>query len=367
MMTQQQELDKELYRLLKEQSADPRTFAGVAARLQAELESPVPMRPAFKADLRARLMTEAAGRRPTLWFQRPAVLSALGGAAAVVVLAVGLHLFTGSGGKTLPPTTGPGQTQPGPSGGLAHFFNKTALPAVVVADERRSGQPIPGGGLEGAKELPTYTLTGQVTADLTQGIAQRLAFQNPTPVASGDRFQVTEGARSLEVTKTGELLYEDKNAANSDSGVAVQAGSTLTGGQAVQVANQFLQQALLPVVDASPAVAEADQAFLVSYQDRFQGRPVVGGDTQVWVSRSGGVRRLQSVTPSGQEQASSYSVVTYADAVKQAEIGGGRFDRGDLVWVRTPVEQKVYLQPYWRLFGHDESGPIIRYVPALQR
>lgn len=363
MMTQQQELDKELYALLKEQGADPRTYAGVTARLQVGLEAPVPMRPEFKANLRARLMAEAkaGGRRPVRWFQRPAVLSAIGSAAAIVVLAIGLRVFT-DGGKVIPPLSGvtpPGSSQPnqGPSG-TPHLVSKTDLPEPHLPDEHVAGQPTSDGSLEKAEELPTYTLTGKVTVDLTKGIAEALDFHNPA-VGLSDRFEVTEGARTLAVSKTGELVYED---ASGGTGQGVKSKS-----EAVQVANQFLAQALLPVVDANPAVAEASQDFLVRYQDRFQGRPIVNGDTQVWVSRSGGVKRVQSVTPSGQEQSSSYSIVAYADAVKTAETSGGRFDRGDLVWVRTPLGEQVILQPYWRLFGQDSTGPIIRYVSALQR
>jgi hypothetical protein len=363
-MAEQKELDRELYSLLKKEGVDPRTFAGVAAGLQAELERPVPMRPAFKAELRARLMAEAASRRPARWFQRPALWSALGGVAAVFVLVVGLRLFTAT--PTPAPETGrpttPTTPQPVGSEDPRRFLvNKTTLPLVQVPDESQTGAPTPSGTLETAKELPAYKLTGTVDAGLVKGLAERLAFREPAPVAEGDHYRVTDGARVIQVSRSGAFRYEDAAAGQTKDAPAV------TEGQAVQVANQFLQRAALPVVDLDPAVAREAETFLVSYEDRYEGRPIIGGSTRVWVSRGGSVRRVESFTPAGEEYVASYEAVAYADAVKAAEAKGGHFYRGDLVWVRTTAEQTVYLQPYWRLFGEDASGPIIRYVPALQR
>lgn len=361
-MAEQTELDRELYSLLKKEGVDPRTYAGVAAGLQAELENPVPMRAAFKADLRARLMAEAAGRRPARWFQRPALWSTVGGAAAVFVLVFGLRTFTQgpTPSNVTPDVTvpAPGTTE-GPTT-TPHLVGKTTLPLVQVPDEHVTGTPTSNTSLEGAKELPAYVLTGSVDAGLVKGFAERLAFRAPNPVTEGDYYRVSDGSREMSVSRTGSFRYEDRTASTTTA-------QPVTESQAVQAANQFLQTAALPVVDLAPKVAPESESYLVSYQDRHEGRPVIGGSTRVWVSRGGSVRRVESFTPAGEELAATYEAVTYHDAVAAAEAKGGRFSRGDLVWVRTPVAETVYLQPYWRLFGEDTKGPIVRYVPALQR
>ncbi|HLO03057.1 MAG TPA: hypothetical protein VK191_08120, partial [Symbiobacteriaceae bacterium] len=142
-MAEQTELDRELYSLLKKEGVDPRTYAGVAAGLQAELETPIPMRSAFKADLRARLMAEATGRRPTRWFQRPALWSTIGGVAAVFVLVFGLRAFHQT---PIPSTINTEVTvpQPGTTEGPAmpaHLVGETKLPLVQVPDDRQTGAP----------------------------------------------------------------------------------------------------------------------------------------------------------------------------------------------------------------------------------
>lgn len=361
-MAEQTELDRELYSLLKKEGVDPRTFAGVAAGLQAELETPIPMRSAFRADLRARLMAEAAGRRSTRWFQRPALWSAVGGAAAVFVLVFGLRAFNQipAPSTAVPEVTVP---QPGTTEGppqTPHLVGKTELPLVQVPDERATGTPNTGAALESAKELPAYLLTGTVDSGMVKGFAERLDFRAPTPVSAGDYYRVTEGNREMQVSRSGSFRYEDRAAATPGA-------QPVTESQAVQAANQFLQTAALPVVDLAPKVASEAESYLVSYQDRHEGRPIIGGSTRVWVSRAGSIRRVESFTPAGEQLTATFDAVPYDEAIQVAEAKGGRFNRGDLVWVRTPVGELVYLQPYWRLFGEDATGPIVRYVPALQR
>lgn len=362
-MAEQKELDRELYSLLKKEGVDPRTFAGVAASLQAELERPVPMRPAFKADLRARLMAEAAGRRPARWFQRPALWSTVGGAAAVAVLVVGLRVFNGVPttpvGEGLTPEVTAPNPAPTPSTPI-HLVDNTQLPLVQVPDEPQSEPPLSIAGLESAKQLPTYILTGSVDANLVKGIAERLAFPAPDPLATAGAYRVTDGERLLQVSRTGAFRYEDRRA---------QAGPALsvTESEAVQAATQFLQSAALPVVDLNPKVSPEAEAYQVTYQDRHEGRLVIGGATHVWVGRGGSVHRVESFTPSGEELKGSYEAISYSDAIALAEAKGGTFTRGDLVWVRTPVGEMVYLQPYWRLYGETSAEAIVRYVPALKR
>lgn len=372
-MAEQTELDRELYSLLKKEGVDPRTYAGVAAGLQAELETPIPMRSAFKAELRTRLMAEAAGlgRRPTSrWFQRPALWSAVGGAAAVFVLAIGLRLY-GQGPAPSPAIPGPSPLVPEvtapepiiddyPVPGTAHMVGRTTLPLVQVPDEHEVGTPTGGAALESVKELPVFRLTGTVDSSLVKGLAQRLAFQSSAPVDAGEFYRVAEGDREMQVSRAGVFRYEDRT-------VVTAAAEPVTESEAVQAANEFLRTAALPVVDAAPKVAPEAEAYLISYQDRHEGRPIIGGSTRVWVSQGGSVRRVESFTPAGEEQDRTYNAVSYSEAIAEAEAKGGQFDRGDLVWVRTPVGSMVFLQPYWRLFGQDDSGPIVRYVPALER
>jgi hypothetical protein len=375
-MTNRAGLDGELRELLEENGADPRAYAHLAAGLQAELESPVMMRPEFRVELRTRLMAEARERLRRPWWRRPLVWSSLGGvAAAAVVLTIGLRLYTGGerslvpgSDLTTPPVTHlpeagkePTGTAPGLSG-TPHRVSSTKLPVLHLADEQRAGTiDQAGGALDPSAELPVYVLTGQVNEALFQTIADRFGMSGGSPTSRPGEFGVTLGARTLKLQTDGHLTYEDASPAPSPTG-ETQVADPAT------VATTFLQQVQLPVVEAHPSVREEAGHYLVIYQDRYLGRPIVNGATRVWVSRAGVIRRLDTFTPAGQQYDTAYTAVPLGEALAKASALGGSFTSGDLVWVRTPSGDTVYLQPYWRLFGTDQQGqPVVRYLPALQR
>lgn len=350
-------------------TAERRVLEEVAHRLEESLAGDVPYRPEFKAQLRRQLIAQAR-QQLTPWYRRPAFFgSGMAVAAAAAVLFVGLRFWESERAPALPPQAenAPQVTPPASEPGQNPITRVSALPAdltqVTVADEQLNpALPVPEAvrGAEVAQGLQLKRLTARPNGEQLRSMASRLAFRGESRRTSAG-WEIMDEDRSLILQDDGQVSYTDSTPP------AGAAGAKVTEDAARQAAYQFLDKALLPV-PGQPVVSSEPGGYAVVYTEQVENRPVVNARTQVLVSEQGKVTRAQAYVSSGTETQGTYVAVTQAEALAEAANRGGSFDRADLVWVRTPGEGTIYLQPYWRVFGTDQSGtPVVRYVPALKR
>jgi hypothetical protein len=362
--------------LIQEQSSGPderRTMQAVTGRLEGTLSEDVPYRPEFKADLRRRLMTEAR-RELTPWYRRPAVWgTSMAAAAAVAVLAVGMQLWQGGQPGTnqpLPPTPQvTKQVQPSGTKGVGvdpHLVNRSPLPVLELQPEALpAGSPGPESiaGLETVTRLNAYRVTSQADQGLFVRMAQGLGFATQGQ-AEGGGFRVTQGTRNLTMTADGHIAFRDTAPAPAAGTEPVDAAG------AQSEARSFLDQAALPV-PSQPVVLEGlvdgKQVYAVAFTPRIENRPVVNGQTVVQVSIQGRVTQADAYLQAAPEAQGPYDVVGPAEALAGVQkLGDGTWNGVDLVYARTPAQQAVFLQPYWRVYGATPQGVrMVRYVPAL--
>jgi hypothetical protein len=354
--------------------AERAALAETAQRVEDALHQPVPYRAAFRQQLRKQVVAEAR-RRMSPWYRRSAVWgSALAAAAAVVVLGFGIRLS--QSGSAPPEVAAP--TPPAENREITRREQPVAprltndrkdLPVIALADEvippDHSG-PETIADLDVAKGLLVYRLSGRPDQAQFARIATALGFDQ-VGARSSTEFETAQGERKLRLRADGLVQYQDPETLRKE-------GSAPAALDPAAAARRFLEQALLPVPSLRPNVANTDlsvgkPAYKVTYTPTVQGRPIVNASTVVQISMHGAVSEVEGYVQTGDEQEGSFAVLEPAAAIDLANRGGGaRFSQVDLVYVRTPVEQTAYLQPYWRVFGtteHDER--IMRYVPALLR
>ncbi|MFZ5813792.1 MAG: hypothetical protein ACOY93_00635 [Bacillota bacterium] len=346
--------------------ADRRSLEQVANRLEESLSEEVPYRPEFKAQLRKQLMAQAR-QQLTPWYRRPAFMgSGLAVAAAAVVLAIGLNLYQKNPEAVLPQVDpGPAEVaeQPNPVPPTPNVSLVRSLPRdlrqVALADERLgAATPAFTGSAGTTQGLELKQLTARPNEEQFRAMAGRLAFRGESR-RTDEGWSITEGDRSLTLTEDGQVGYT--NPAEPAAAETVDAQGARTA------AHRFLDQALLPI-PGQPVVVAGEDSFQVIYTEQVDGRPVINGRTLIRVSGKGSVLEARAFVATGIKTYGNYTtVLTEAEALAAAQSRGGTFDRADLVWVRTPGEETVYLQPYWRAFGTDSQGEaIVRYVPALK-
>lgn len=364
---------QEIRDLIAEQSSstgERKAIEAAADRLEQTLAQDVPYRPEFKAQLRRRLMNEAR-RNLTPWYRRPAVWgSTMGVAAAAAILAVGLQFMQiaptpgpndGSTPPSPPGTTVPGDVGHGGAQVIPRVVSDLNLPAPALGDELLSSAlpgPEPMNGVDWRAGLSVYLVSMQPNADQFDRIAQGLGFtQRPQVTNLG--YHVAEGTRTLQLTSLGEVTYTDT--ASAGGAPADEAG-------ALAAARRFLERAVLPI-PSQPEVRQGEQQELVvSYMPRINGRPIVNERTVIRVAAGNQVARAIAYVQARRDTVKSYEALSPEQAVTRAQEQGGRFEQADLVYVRTASGEGVYLQPYWRVFGTNQSGArVARYVPALVR
>lgn len=372
-MTRVQEIN-EMIRDEAASPADRKSLESLAGALDETLSEDVPYRPEFKAQLRRRLMAEAR-RTLTPWYRRPAVWgTSLSVAAAAAVMAVGLQMFDPDpqipGTSTPEIASNPAPTdvtsQPVPVNPVLTSAERLSIPVLDLDDERLAADhPGPGSlaGIDSAKGLQVYQLTGlssRVDDRLLTEVAGRLGMTNP-PQQSPQGLQVTQGGRTMLLAPDGKIVYTDPTAANPS-------GTPTAGPEGAQaLARRFLDRAALPVPDLSPSVT-GNTVYTVIYTPQVDGRPVVNGRTVIRVTDRSGVSRAEAFAPSGLESKGRPAAVTVEQGRRLAQERGGlaAVTGADLVWVRTPAQSGVYLQPYWRVFATNTQGErIARFVPAL--
>jgi hypothetical protein len=362
--------------LIAEQSAGPaarRQLESVAALLETTLSRDVPYRPAFKAELRRQLLSEAR-RRLMPWYRRPAVWgSAVAMVATVALVAAGLRFWqsgTGPSPVQSPPVTqGPVVDPHRPSGGgegQPHLVNYLNLPVEALADEPlAAGQgPEPQGRVQPGAALTVYLVTpGRGDLSLFRRVADGLGLQGE-PQALNGGFQLVAGNRRLWMGPDGQVVFTDAG--------PFREGTPVDESGVRSVAQHFLEKAALPVPSLDPVVTETRvedrRIFAVTYTPRAGGRPIVNARTVVEVDDRGHVRQARAWPQTTLEEKGAYAAVAWEEAVRQATARGGSFKDADLVYVRTRSGEAVFLQPYWRVYGVDGQGrPVVRYVPALVR
>lgn len=369
---------QEINDMIHEEAASPadrKALESLAGALEETLSHEVPYRPEFKAQLRRKLMAEAR-RTLTPWYRRPAVWgTSLGVAAAAAVLAVGLQMFDPA--APLNPETSPPEVastpapteiknQPVPVNPVLTSAERLSLPVLALEDERLpAGHSGPGSlaGVDLARGLQVYQLTGlsgRVDERLLTEVAGRLGLTNP-PRQTAQGLQVTQDDRALLLMPDGKMVYTDPAAANPS-------GTPTSGPEGAQaLARRFLDRAALPVPDLSPTVT-GTSVFTVIYTPRVDGWPVVNGRTVIRVTDRSGVARAEAFAPSGLESKGLQPAISLEQGQRLAQERGGlvTVTGADLVWVRTPAQNGVYLQPYWRLFATNTQGErIARFVSAL--
>lgn len=369
---------QEIKDMIREEAASPvdrKALESLAGALEETLSQEVPYRPEFKAQLRRKLMAEAR-RTLTPWYRRPAVWgTSLSVAAAAAVLAIGLQMFDptapqgpeqGAPEVTSTPAPTDITSRSVPVNPVLTSAERLSLPVLNLEDERLpAGHPGPGSlaGLDPARGLQVYQLTGlsgRVDERLLTEVAGRLGLTNP-PQRTAQGLQVTEGDRALLLMPDGKMIYTDPTAANPS-------GTPTAGAEGAQaLARRFLDRAALPVPDLSPTVT-GTSVFTVVYTPRVDGMPVVNGRTVIRVTDRSGVARAEAFAPSGLESKGTQPAVALEQGQRLAKDRGGlvTITGADLVWVRTPAQNGVYLQPYWRVFATNTQGErIARFVPAL--
>lgn len=356
--------------LIAEQAASPAERRGleeIAERLEESLGADVPYRPEFKAQLRRKLM-HSARQQLTPWYRRPAFLgSGLAVAAAAAVLVVGLNLQLGPGTQEVDPRPQvaspetPPVTEPKPTV-VTLVSELRNVPVVPLADERLAAADSPSftGAADISQGLPLRRLTARPDAEQFRTMASQLAFRGESR-RTANGWVATEESRTLAMTDDGQVGYQESAPA------APAAGRTISAEEARQLAQRFLDRALLPI-PGQPAITAEPGGFTLVYTEQVDEHPVVNARTVIRLNAGGTVVNVQAYVASGTEVAGRFAAVSQAEAIAEARAKGGTFDRADLVWVRTAGEGTVYLQPYWRVYGIDGQGtPILRYVPALKR
>ncbi len=365
----------DLKQLIAEEASGPaerRAMEEMASRLEEALHEDVPYRPAFKAQLRQRLVAEAR-RHVVPWYRRTSVIgSGVAVAAAAFVLVFGMNMWQQQGTTEQPPdaTQPPAVTpqvakdptpveQPGRISLVSDI--KDAQPVYVpdtpLASVSRAPSPVK---VDPSKGLELQYLTGRPDEAQFRTMAQGLAFRGESR-RSSEGYVVEEGTRKLILTDDGKVNY-------TDSDPEIPLGSALIDAEGAKaVAYRFLDRAWLPIPGQAEVKAETG-GFTVVYTEYLAERPVINAQTLVLVTDRGGVLKAEAYVSSGIKLKGSFRALTEAEALEEAKARGGSFDRADLVWVRTKGEETVYLQPYWRAYGTDSSGrAVARYVPALKR
>lgn len=362
--------------LIAEQAADPterQALEAVARRVARALERPVPYRPEFKAALREELL-RAARRRLRPWYRRPAVLgSGLAAVAAAVALVVGLQMAQPPAAQEpgqiaqeepAPPVEPGSSSDPEPQatqGGQTSYL--VALPAdlpeVRLADERTSEENLQGPGTTPLiASVQLMRLTARPGEAEFRAMAARLGFRGESR-RTAQGWVVADEDRTLTMTADGTVQYADLSEPDADA-------PPVDAQAAGQAAQRFLDQAALPVY-SQPDISPREDGFVVVYTEHVDGRPVVNARTEIAVSLGGTVVRAKAYVPSGVTVHATYTqFVDEKEALELAESRGGRFQRAELVWVRSVGDGTVYLQPAWRVFGTNTEGkPVVRYVGAL--
>jgi len=356
----------DIERLIAEQAsspADQRALEQIARRLESTLATEVPYRPEFMAQLRQRLL-KAAQRQMTPWYRRPSVVGPGMAVAAVLVLAFGLNLVKQEPAQPPPVQEVPSGTAYEPPSvepeGTATLVSLPAdLREVALPDEPLDPSlhlPV-GEDAAGARRLELKRLTARPDEEEFRRLAARLSFHGETQ-RSAAGWSAEDSGRFLSLTTDGRVTYR-----NQDAPVGVPDGEL-----ARQAARRFLDQAYLPIPAAQPVVVKGDRATTVLYVEQLDGRPVANALTRVEVGQGGTILKADAFIASGVVSGGSYDALSRDEALAAAAARGGAFHQADLVWVRTPGDGVVYLQPYWRLYGIDARGEeIVRYVAALRR
>jgi len=365
---------REIRDLIAEQAATPaerKALEGVAERLDDALSQDVPYRPAFRAELRRKLMAQARLQAPLAWYRRPVVWgSAMGVAAAAGILAVGLSLWNDTPRNPAteqPPISGPVTPGPGPETDPHLVSTFPDLPRLQLPDEQLpAGHPGAESlaGLDWSGGLRVYKLSGRPDLPQFTKIATGLKFTAPAETLAGE-WAVTQGARSLRMGFDGHVTYADTTPEPSTALSVDAAGATAA-------ARQFLLDASLPFA-GEPLVMEASvgagarRLYRVTYTPRVDGRPVVNTLAAVTVSDRGIVVQADAYVRFVEESGTRAAAISPDEARVQAQAqsrGSALTPVGlDLVYVRTQsTGGDWYLQPYWRVFG---TG-VVRYVPALK-
>lgn len=345
--------------------AERKVLEAVAERLGEALSQDVPYRPAFKAELRRKLMAQARRQAPIAWYRRPAVWgSASAMAAAVGILAVGLTLWNNPPARpeNLPQVTNPATPGTSVQPNVHPVSTLPELPRTALPDEKL--EPGQAGaeslaGVNHAAGLVVYKLGGKPTEEQFGRMAAGLKFTVQVGNLTDGGWSVTQGSRSLRLTNDGRVAYLDQNPATN-------AGSPTDSAGAVVAARQFLLDASLPL-EGEPLVLEGSpdgkRLFKVTYSRRFEGRPVVNIPTVVLVSDRGAVVEADAYVNFAEAGRVTGPVITPDEARRKAQEQGGTFGDVDLVYVRTQSNAgDWYMQPYWRAF----SSGLIRYVAALK-
>ncbi|MFZ5828017.1 MAG: hypothetical protein ACOY94_27240 [Bacillota bacterium] len=362
----------DINQLIAEEASGPserRALEEMAHRLDDTLSADVPYRPEFKAQLRKQLMAQAR-RQLTPWYRRPSFLgSSVAVAAAAAVLFVGLNMWQQDLPEIVPgaPEVAPNEkiAQPQPEAPKAFLVSEQLrdVPVVHLADEPQTTAVLSASTAAEAGQgmLQLKRLTARPDEEQFRTMANRLAFRGESRRTS-DGWMITDEAKTLTMTEDGKVGYSNSSPAVPPNAQEIDAD------RARQVAHQFLDRAVLPIPTRQPVVTPEGEAFTVIYTEIVEGRPVVNARTIIQVNNQGAVLKAEAYVSSGTSTQGTYQALTEAEGLAEARSGGGTFDRADLVWVRTPGDSTVYLQPYWRAYGTDSAGaPVVRYVPALKR
>ncbi|HYG59601.1 MAG TPA: hypothetical protein VD902_16175 [Symbiobacteriaceae bacterium] len=360
---------RDVRELIAEESsgtAERRRLEAVADALEETLAEDVPYRPQFKADLRRRLVAAARRQVTPPWYRRPATWGITTGvAAAALILAVGIRLWSGTPGSPVAPAPGDnfaGEKAVDPQ--IKHV-SKLNLPPVILADQLLApGQPGPEAlvGMDVTRGLKVYFSYNLLDEGVFARMAQGLGFtREPRKLTE---ITVEEGPRSLKMSADGRVIYTDFMLPAPLPAVDANA--------ALAAARRFLDQAGLPVPSLDPTVVEeiinGRRQFVITYTPRMSARPIINGRTVIRVGEEGRVVSAEAFTLSVYQEHGVYQVIAPSQAVDRArKQGGGTFDSVDLVYVRTLDDDRVmYLQPYWRVYGTHTAGQrMVRFVPAL--
>jgi hypothetical protein len=374
---------QEIRELIAEHGVAPeerQAMQAVAEALEEKLAPDVPFRPAFQTELRQQLMVRA--RQALIpWYRKPAVWGpSLSVAAAAAVLMIGLQIWQEAPVETPSPTpsawtppwslpqdpitSNPPEVEPN----LVSDASELSLVGITVPD-----QPLPAehpgpasiAHLDLARGLPVFQLVQLTDQAQFSRVAEGLGLTQQ-PVVQSDEITVIQGAVTLVMEASGRVTFRDA-AVHS---IADRPEMDLEGAQ--EAAQRFLLRAGLPI-PSQPVVTEevlptTEQTVLaVSYMPRVGDFPVVNAQTIIHVAPQNQVVWAEAYVPSREESRGNYkAVMPTAALVKAQNMGGGTFEKIDLVYVRTPGEHGLFLEPFWRLFGTDTaSNRVARFVPAL--
>lgn len=374
---------QEIRELIAEHGVAPeerQAMQAVAEALEEKLAPNVPFRPAFQAELRQQLMVRA---RQTLtpWYRKPAVWGpSLSVAAAAAVLMIGLQIWQEAPVETPSPTpsawtpwslpqdpitSNPPEVQPN----LVSDSGELGLVGITVPD-----QPLPEdhpgpasiAQLDLARGLPVFQLVQLTDQAQFSRVAEGLGLGQP-PVVRSDEITVVQDAITLVMAADGRVTFRDTAVSST---IANRPEIDLEGAQ--EAAQRFLLRAGLPI-PSQPVVTEEvlpttkQTVLAISYMPRVGDFPVVNAQTVIYVTPQNQVVWAEAYVPSREESRGNYKAVMPTSALVAAQnLGGGTFEKIDLVYVRTPGEHGLFLEPFWRLFGTDATGErVTRFVPAL--